>query len=234
MNGIIYRYTAPNGKHYIGQTIEESRRISAHKLASCSGVFHRAIKKYGFCSFEYTVLHRGIDNFDDLNRLEQEEISRHNSISPNGYNLNSGGKNGRPCEEVRCKMRASQIGRKHSKETIDKMRIVQAGKKISQETREKLSMANIGRKHSEEAKDKIRAAHTGRKLSKESIEKIRVTKIGKKRPKETIEKMRAANLGKKHSKETIEKRKISFKLTLAKRRTKTTPKQLELNLQFLE
>jgi len=34
MVGIIYKYTSPSGKCYIGQTIQENIRKSQHKLAS--------------------------------------------------------------------------------------------------------------------------------------------------------------------------------------------------------
>lgn len=63
MKGIIYKYTSPSGKCYIGQTINEDRRKLQHKRAALNEnhkeydkPFYRALRKYGWDSFEYEVL----------------------------------------------------------------------------------------------------------------------------------------------------------------------------------
>ena len=57
--GIIYKYTSPSGKIYIGQTIRPKKRRSEHHFSSLNKpdtIFHKAIKKYGWENFSYTVL----------------------------------------------------------------------------------------------------------------------------------------------------------------------------------
>lgn len=95
--GIIYRIRSPSGKIYIGQTKQRlSKRIQQHKLAaSQSGnsqhcrVIGRAIYKYGFNNMLIDILEECKD--EDLDERETILIKTHNSMSPYGYNLVSGG-----------------------------------------------------------------------------------------------------------------------------------------------
>ena len=92
MNKIIYKYTSPEGKSYIGKTINEKRRKEQHRY--CSGnctAFHNAIKLYGFINFKYEILHSDVESDEELNRLEIFEIENHNTLTPNGYNMLIGG-----------------------------------------------------------------------------------------------------------------------------------------------
>lgn len=99
MRGIIYRYKNKlNGKVYIGQTVDEYKRIQDHKF--CKGKnthFHNAIKKYGFDNFEYDVLFEmEFDSINDakivLDDRERQFILEHNSFNKDvGYNLTFGG-----------------------------------------------------------------------------------------------------------------------------------------------
>jgi hypothetical protein len=77
MIGIIYKYTAPNGKIYIGQTLnEEIRRKEFFNQTKYSVFkFNNAIKKYKPENFEYEVLYKKEYNnqeeaFIDLNEQE--------------------------------------------------------------------------------------------------------------------------------------------------------------------
>ena len=52
MQGVIYRYTSPNGKIYVGQTLLlQRKRIDKHKYEAftknCDTPFGHAIRKYG-------------------------------------------------------------------------------------------------------------------------------------------------------------------------------------------
>ncbi len=106
--GIIYVYTSPSGKKYVGQTWCEQRRKQDHKYANGkSAAFHSAIKKYGIDSFSYEVLHQFIETQKSMNELESMEIKRLNTIYPFGYNLTSGGEGGFHHEISRKKMRDS-------------------------------------------------------------------------------------------------------------------------------
>lgn len=92
--GIIYCYkNKVNGKCYIGQTVDPKKRSECHRRAYNTGVisaFHRAINKYGFDNFEYSILHENKTR-KELDILEKTEIENHKSIVPFGYNLRSGG-----------------------------------------------------------------------------------------------------------------------------------------------
>lgn len=108
--GIIYMYTAHNGKRYVGQTWDEAKRRWDHRSVSGKkSVFHAAIKKYGKDSFVYEILHSNIETQEELNRLESEAIARFNSIAPCGYNLTSGGEGGKHHENSKQKMRDAWV-----------------------------------------------------------------------------------------------------------------------------
>ena len=96
-SGIIYCYkNLVTGKCYIGQTVDLKKRIRTHKSlaygssSSCTA-FYNAIKKYGYDSFEFSILADGIAPGSELDARESEYISLLNTVSPNGYNLRSGG-----------------------------------------------------------------------------------------------------------------------------------------------
>lgn len=54
------------------------------------------MRKYGFENFDYEILANYIEDIDLLNTLEIYYIHLFNSIVPNGYNVEIGGKN---CEK---------------------------------------------------------------------------------------------------------------------------------------
>ena len=96
MNGSIYLIkNSANGKVYVGQTIQPvERRFKQHlKLpkASQKQLIYKAIQKYGKDKFSYEILIEGIDNYKDLNELEEFYITKYNSMIPNGYNMCPGG-----------------------------------------------------------------------------------------------------------------------------------------------
>ena len=100
--GIIYCFTNNvNGKKYIGQSISKGNaRYNNHKSSyknpdDCEyeSPLHRAFRKYGFENFTYEMLAQDIENIDLLNQLEIQYIQQYNCQIPNGYNIESGGKN---------------------------------------------------------------------------------------------------------------------------------------------
>ncbi len=146
--GIVYLLTSPSGKHYVGQTrMKFSRRMITHANAAsngCNTLLGRAIRKYGLGSFEKEILLEA--PIKSLNKLERHYVAKFSTMSPNGYNLSSGGGVGRTCSDItRKKMSEARKGDKNPN----------YGKKHSAETLEKIGAASKGRRHSRETKEKI-------------------------------------------------------------------------------
>lgn len=161
--GYIYMVTNKiNGKKYIGQTLRDDIKIrwSYHKSMQKNSIGHylyNAYKKYGIENFKFEIICICFD--EDCNKYEIDYIKKYNTISPNGYNLKSGGEN-----------------QKHHAETKKLMR--QKNKKpISNETREKLKLYGLkcrGIKLSNEQKEKMSSARTKywANISTEAFESI--------------------------------------------------------------
>ena len=106
MIGIIYMYTAPNNKMYIGQTYNEASRKSCFKNLNKSysnEIIDKARSKYGPENFKYERLciinaETKKDLLIWLNALEMYYIFKYDSINK-GYNINRGGDK-RTFEEV--------------------------------------------------------------------------------------------------------------------------------------
>lgn len=104
---VVYKLTFPNGKVYIGQTVQKLRsRLYAHcneafnKNLSSDTVKVRAIRKY--MTFKVDVLYEGYDLDDN----EIKFIKEYNALNREfGYNLDSGGNlNKHQSEETRKKI----------------------------------------------------------------------------------------------------------------------------------
>ena len=114
--GLIYMFTSPSGKKYIGQTINTfSLRKSKHlseamrpsNKKTCSPYFHAAIRKYGLDSFKEEILLEIHNELLDEN--EARFIREHNSLYPNGYNMKEGGRsNHKVSDESRKRMSESK------------------------------------------------------------------------------------------------------------------------------
>ena len=92
MKGIIYKYTSPIGKHYIGQTInEKKRKIRFKSSKSYAGIkIDLARAEFGVDNFKYEVLEI-VEHTDNtyfkilLNQREWHYIEMYDAIE-NGYN----------------------------------------------------------------------------------------------------------------------------------------------------
>lgn len=90
----IYKFTNKlNGKVYIGQSINLEKRYKEHKYnhlnqkyCNYNSKFYRALRKYGFENFDYTVL----EECEDVLEKEVFYIELYNSYN-NGYNSTRGG-----------------------------------------------------------------------------------------------------------------------------------------------
>ena len=113
--GRIYKITSrTSGKSYIGQTTTSvEQRFYEHCRPSSvyCRLLHRAIKKYGKEDFEVITIST-CDSMEELNRLEEVEIKKQNTIKPNGYNLLPGGNNRKHHEETKRKMSKTRTGKR--------------------------------------------------------------------------------------------------------------------------
>lgn len=145
IEGVVYRYVSPDGKSYVGQTVNEARRRKefatiANKPNSRSqnyrkGPFRNALREIGAENFTYEVLYRNSYNTmeeaqADLWQKEEFFIEYFDSYN-NGYNQTLGGptlKGYKPSKEQVEKQRQWLIefykthpnpfqGKKHSEET---------------------------------------------------------------------------------------------------------------------
>lgn len=177
INGIIYKYTSPSGKSYIGQTTNQNLRrkkwfnmSSPYTSSDGKSKIDRARIKYGPNSFTYTILfQREYINKKaariELNTLETYYIGLYDSYRT-GYNSTIGGD-------------SASGPKRHSAETKLKMRLSKLGKRMSESTKAKLSAALTGIHRSDEFKRKAKIAHQGQRRTRESIEKQKIAQYKK-------------------------------------------------------
>ena len=121
-NGEIYCLTSPSGKKYVGQCVKQLssgkkwgyiQRWKDHIRDANSKNYCRklnnAINKYGSENFTIEVIKEC--NIYELNYYEEHYIKLYNTLSPNGYNLTSGGSVCRQSEETQILKRKSMIGK---------------------------------------------------------------------------------------------------------------------------
>lgn len=181
--GIIYKITNKiNNKVYIGQTIKKYgfKQRYSYNLSKNTKNLHlkSSIEKYGIENFEI------IEEFDiayskeELDNKEKYWISYYKSNNNDyGYNLQDGGGNGRPNQEVR-----ERMSKNNPK--------IMLGKHFPLEVREKMSKSRKGKPHPpmpEETKQKIRNALLGRKHTPEELYKMKkirekINQYGKNNP----------------------------------------------------
>ena len=90
--GCIYRIIAPNGKSYVGQTVDFKDRMRRHKgLKEGCRLIKRAIKKYGWNKMKKTILAEDLQVRVELDSAEIYYIAYHNTFGDKGYNMTKGG-----------------------------------------------------------------------------------------------------------------------------------------------
>lgn len=94
-HGWIYRLVFPNGKSYVGQTINLKKRMKKHETRGCRNghAITRAILKYGWSNVSIEILLKveADDVKSILDCAEIENIAKYNTLKPHGYNLTPGG-----------------------------------------------------------------------------------------------------------------------------------------------
>ncbi len=161
-----------NGKVYIGQTMDISKRWGAHKSFARNDdkprqYIHHAIAKYGSENFIFEAI-ATCRNQKDADIIEDQLIQQYDSRNKEkGYNLKAGGSHGEHSEETKQKQREAtqrQIeekghpaaGRIVSQETRDLMRKIRLENPIdyTEEVCKNMSEAHIGIKDSDDTKQK--------------------------------------------------------------------------------
>jgi len=96
--GFIYKYTSPNGKSYIGQTVNslKNRADKNGRLYKGSPNFYFAIQKHGFDNFKVEILEECKKS--ELDKQESYWIDFYNTIEK-GYNIKEGGST---CPPITC------------------------------------------------------------------------------------------------------------------------------------
>ena len=98
MCGIYEIRNIKNGKAYVGQSTNIKARWGEHirsaRNESDSCVIHRAIRKYGVESFEFSILQECENDQETLDSLESFYIKYLNTMIPSGYNVKAGGSHG--------------------------------------------------------------------------------------------------------------------------------------------
>lgn len=127
--GDIYLLESPSNKYYVGQAVEKlcsgrnwgylarwkSHIREAKKGTNYSCCLDNAIRKYGSENFKVSLLCK-CSTLEELNNMEIYYIKEYNSLSPNGYNLTTGGnKNQKQSEETKIKKSQSLIGKNKGK-----------------------------------------------------------------------------------------------------------------------
>jgi group I intron endonuclease len=89
--GIVYLHKNKlNNKCYVGSTLQSPKRRwrksdkSYNSYKNCV-VFYRALQKYGWESFETTILENNVPE-TELAKIEEKYINQYNCVAPNGYN----------------------------------------------------------------------------------------------------------------------------------------------------
>lgn len=172
MRGIVYKYTSPSGKVYIGQTCRERGRrnefLAVDRPYSGGHFIDSARRKYGPENFTYEVLFEIIgDDGNEINKTlnhwESYYISYYKSNDKQyGYNMNDGGAGNTGItlsaearakigEKIRQRLKVSggpMKGKKHSSESIIKMK-VNTQKKFGKDN------PNYGWKPPQELRDRL-------------------------------------------------------------------------------
>jgi len=80
-----------NGKIYIGQTNNITKRWSNHRCGNAPHqVISKAIQKYGKENFKFEVLYKNVP-IEEINELEIKTIKEKDCRVPKGYNVTEGG-----------------------------------------------------------------------------------------------------------------------------------------------
>lgn len=226
MIGIYIIVNTWNGKGYVGQSVDMTRRLRSHRRKLRIGQhsnphLQAAWNKYGESAFQFDILCECPET--DLDALEEHYMTEFHTLNTDhGYNLElvvQGSK--RHSQESKDKIRAAKIGVPKSPEEVARMRTLRLGVIPSPDAIAK-GLATVkaqkdaglwehkpGKPMSTEARSRLSQRHTGRKMDLDVVAKRSETRrnmhLHPVVSDETREKLRQAMLGKKHTPETLAK-----------------------------
>jgi hypothetical protein len=146
---IYYLENKINGKGYVGQACcftgknnkkwgsinrwkSHIKEAYSDKKDRCQ-LLNQAIRKYNESNFELNIL--GKFHLNNLDNYEKKYIKEYDTLVPNGYNLNEGGKGGKDSDDTRLKKRLMRLGKKNSKSHIYNSKIGQIGNRRNKKKR---------------------------------------------------------------------------------------------------
>lgn len=141
-NYLIYKYTSPSGKIYIGQTSQKIYKRSRGGAGYVHCIyFYAAIQKYGWENFSKEILKENL-SLEEANYWEQYYIELYNSTNrEKGYNITSGGNNHTFSEENKLKqsLRMKENNPMKNPEIAKKVAQKRRGSILSEEARQNIS-----------------------------------------------------------------------------------------------
>lgn len=155
----IYKITNPNGRVYIGQSVNIEKRLLEYKKIRCPYQYRllSSLKKYGPENHIFEIIEEC--DIDNLNARERFWQDHYEVLSEKGLNCiltSCNSKSGEISEETKFKISNSMKGKLHSLETKMKM----------SESRRGVNNHNFGKSLSPEHKLKISQSLLGRKSPK--------------------------------------------------------------------
>lgn len=162
-----------NNKLYVGQAIKilsngkkngYLKRFQIHIKNSLTNkkngcpLLENAIRKYGSDNFEIELILEC--KISELNYYENYYVEYYNTLSPNGYNLMTGGGNGRILsDESRNKMSKTRTGKKHTEITKQRIGEKHKNKIVKKESKKLMSLTkkiNNVEKYPDEIKNALK------------------------------------------------------------------------------
>lgn len=155
-----------NGKHYVGQTSQQrmNRRVNGHRASASkpTTAISHAIAKYGWDAFTVETLEECVDH-TDLDMAERFWIATYNSLSPNGYNLETGGCSRKTVHpDVVERVASKNRGQKRTPEQRARNSAANKGRKLSEEHKRLIGLAGAGRPVTDATRLKMSEAQRGR------------------------------------------------------------------------
>lgn len=149
----IYKITNPNGKVYIGQSIDIEHRFYEYKSTSnckTQPLLFNSLKKYGASNHIFELLEEC--SVDVLNERERHYQDYYNVLSKNGLNCKlttTNDKSGKNSLESNMKRSQTMKGVKRGPrpDVVEKNKIVHRGKTISEEHKKAISNHFKGKPH---------------------------------------------------------------------------------------